>query len=258
MNNKEAFAAKKIFTEGTWYHTFKLNEFNSVGTFDYSEKIKDLNIPNLTNKTILDVGCSDGYFSYYFKDKLKAKKVLGIDYNQYDGTANFEVLNSYKKEQSSKHRSHNDFSVLKKAYYELGLRDSNKFNLIKKVFNLDIEFKKASVYNLSELDNFDVTFCGSLLEHLRDPITAIEQLYYKTNEFCVIDVSNPFNRLNILQLPLLKYSGASGHFYRLSQNATELIMEKVGFRNIQIISKYKIKNLKHGNLQKHFVIYGEK
>ena len=140
----------------------------------------------------------------------------------------------------------------------MGLSDSNKFNLIRKIFNLQIEFKKASIYNLSELDNFDVTFCGSLLEHLRDPITAIEQLYFKTNEFCIIDVSNPFNRLNILQLPLLKYSGASGHFFRLSEKATKLIMEKVGFKNIQIISRYKIKNLKYGNLQKHFVIYGEK
>jgi tRNA (mo5U34)-methyltransferase len=258
MNNKKTFAAKKIFTEGTWYHTFKLNEFKSPGTFDYSEKIKNLNIPNLTNKSILDVGCSDGYFSYYFKDKLKAKKVLGIDYNQYDGTVNFDVLDSYKDKQSNKHKNHHDFSELREAYFELGLRDSNKFNLIKKVFNLDIEFKKVSIYDMSELDNFDVTFCGSLLEHLRDPITAIEQLYFKTNEFCVIDVSNPFNRLNILQLPLLKYSGASGHFYRLSQNATKLIMEKVGFKNVQIISKYKIKNLKHGNLQKHFVICGEK
>ncbi len=258
MNNDEISSVEKIFTKGTWYHTFEFNEFRSPGTFDYSKKIKNLNIPNLSEKSVLDVGCSDGYFSYYFKDKLKAKRVLGVDYNQYDGSVNFEVLNNFKEEQSDKHRSHNDYHVLREAYDQLGLSDSNKFNLINKIFNLDIEFKMASVYNLSELDDFDVTFCGSLLEHLRDPITAIEQLYFKTKEFCIIDVSNPFNRLNILQMPLLKYSGASGHFYRLSENATKLMMEKIGFKNIQIISKYKIKNLKHGNMQKHFVIYGEK
>ena len=258
MNNNEISAVEKIFTKGNWYHTFEFNELRSHGTFDYSEKIENLKIPNLSGMSVLDVGCSDGYFSYYFKDKLKAKKVLGIDYNQYDGSVNFEVLNNFMEEQSNKHRSHNDYSVLKEAYSVLGLNDSNKFNFIKKIFNLDIEFKKASIYNLEDLDNFDVTFCGSLLEHLRDPLTAIEQLYFKTKEFCIIDVSNPFNRLNILQLPILKYSGASGHFYRLSENATKLMMEKIGFKNVQIISKYKIKNLKHGNMQKHFVIYGEK
>ena len=251
-------AIEKIFIKGTWYHTFEFNGIKSLGTFDYSEKIKELKIPNLKNKSVLDVGCSDGYFSYYFKEMLDAKKVLGVDYNQYDGTVNFDVLENFKEEQSAKHTNHHDFNNLKNAYTELGLNDSNKFNLIKKIFNIQIEFKKASIYNLSDLENFDVTFCGSLLEHLRDPITAIEQLYFKTNEFCIIDVSNPFNRLDILQMPLLKYSGASGHFFRLSEKATKLIMEKVGFKNVQIISRYKIKNLKYGNLQKHFVIYGEK
>ena len=258
MNNDEISAVEKIFTKGTWYHTFQFNELRSPGTFDYSKIIKNLNIPNLSGKSVLDVGCSDGYFSFYFKDKLKAKSVLGVDYNQYDGSVNFEVLNNFIEEQSDKHRRHYDYSVLREAYNKLGLNNSNKFNLIKKIFNVDIEFKMASVYNLDEIDSFDVTFCGSLLEHLRDPLTAIEQLFFKTNEFCVIDVSNPFNRLNILQMPIIKYSGASGHFYRLSENATKLMMEKIGFKNVQIISKYKIKNLKHNNMQKHFVIYGEK
>ena len=258
MSDSNLDAVEQIFTKGTWYHTFEFNGLKSAGTFDYTQKIKELQIPSLKNKTVLDVGCSDGYFSYYFKQELSAKKVLGVDHNQYDGTVNFDVLNNLKEEQITKHANHNDFNNLKNAYIEMGLSDSNKFNLIRKIFNLQIEFKNASIYNLSELDNFDVTFCGSLLEHLRDPITAIEQLYFKTNKFCIIDVSNPFNRLNILQLPLLKYSGASGHFFRLSEKAAKLIMEKVGFKNIQIISRYKIKNLKYGNLQKHFVIYGEK
>ena len=80
----------------------------------------------------------------------------------------------------------------------------------------------------------------------------------RKNGIIIIDVSNPFNRLSMLKLPILKYSGASGHFYRLSENATKLIMEKIGFKNVQTISKYKIKNLKHDNIQKHFVVYGEK
>ena len=34
-------------------------------------------------------------------------------------------------------------------------------------------------------------------------------------------------------------------------------MEKIGFKNVQIISKYKIKNLKNENIQKH-LLYMEK
>ena len=68
-------------------------------------------------------------------------------------------------------------------YKELGLENSNKYLFIKKVLGLNIDFEYGSIYNLSKFDNFDVTFCGSLLEHLRDPITAIEQLYFKTKCF---------------------------------------------------------------------------
>jgi 2-polyprenyl-3-methyl-5-hydroxy-6-metoxy-1,4-benzoquinol methylase len=258
MNSNTMSAIEEIFTKGNWYHSFQYDKFKSPGTFDYSKKIKELNIPNLENKSILDVGCSDGYFSYHFKENMNARRVLGVDFNKYDGEVNFEVLKNFEEEQSTKHKKHNDFDLLKIAYSTLGLTNANKFNVIKNIFNLDIEFKTASIYDLSGLENFDVTFCGSLLEHLRDPITAIEQLYFKTNEFCIIDVSNPFNRLNILQMPILKYGGASGHFYRISETAAKLIMERIGFKNVQIISRYKIKNLKYGNYQKHFVLYGEK
>ena len=55
---------------------------------------------------------------------------------------------------------------------------------IKKIFNVNMDFQYGSIYDLTSFDNYDVTFCGSLLEHLRDPITAIEQLYSKTKNFC--------------------------------------------------------------------------
>ena len=81
MSRSNFDAVEQIFTKGTWYHTFEFNGLKSPGTFDYTQKIKELQIPNLKNKSILDVGCSDGYFSYYFKEILNAKKVLGVDYN---------------------------------------------------------------------------------------------------------------------------------------------------------------------------------
>ena len=72
MKNNSLSAIENIFTKGVWYHSFQYNKFISSGTFDYSEKIKDLNIPNLENKSVLDVGCSDGYFSYHFKENMNA------------------------------------------------------------------------------------------------------------------------------------------------------------------------------------------
>ena len=46
---------------------------------------------------VLDVGCSDGFFSKYFLDNLNANYVLGLDINKYDGSVAFDVLKSLKK-----------------------------------------------------------------------------------------------------------------------------------------------------------------
>ena len=89
-----------------------------------------MNLPSFENKDVLDVGCSDGFFSKFFSETLNAKSVIGIDINKYDGGVAFDVLNSYK-EDFKKYESHNDFPLLKDAYNELGLEDSNKFNFIK-------------------------------------------------------------------------------------------------------------------------------
>jgi len=251
-------AVKNIFEKGEWYHTFEYKNIKTNGTFDFNPIISKLNFPNLSGKNILDVGCSDGFFSFYFKKYLNAKNVLGVDANKYDGSVNFEVLDSFRENQKEKHALHFDYENLIDDYRKLELDSPNKFNLINKIFNLNLDFKFGSVYDLSNFSNYDVTFCGSLLEHLRDPISAIEQLYFKTDEICIIDVSNPFTKLNFLNQPLIKYSGASGHFYRLSENAVTVMMKSVGFKSIEIISKYKIKNLKHKNFQNHFVVLGKK
>ena len=67
------------------------------GTFDYREIIKTLGIPSLKNLDVLDVGCSDGFFSKYFIEKLNASSVTGVDINKYDGDIAFEVLEKLRK-----------------------------------------------------------------------------------------------------------------------------------------------------------------
>ena len=107
-----------------------------------------MNLPSFENKDVLDVGCSDGFFSKFFSDTLNAKSVIGIDINKYDGGVAFDVLNSYKEDFEKKYDSHNDFPLLKDAYNELGLEDSNKFNFIKKIFNIENIFLNMEVFTI--------------------------------------------------------------------------------------------------------------
>ena len=250
---------KNIFNEGTWYHTVKFNEFKSKGTFDYTELVYELNFPTMKGLSVLDVGCSDGFFSQFFLKELHASHVTGVDYNNYDGSIAFDVLSSNQALYAQKYKSHNDFQKLEKDYKALNLKNSNKFLLLKKINNLNMDYKTGSIYDLSKFENVDVTFCGSLLEHLRDPITAIEQLYFKTQKFCIIDISNTFKSSRFLkQKPYLKYTGAGGNFFHYTTESVKLIMEATGFTNVSLIKNYKIKIEKYGYKINHSLIIGYK
>ena len=82
-------------------------------------------------QNVLDVGCSDGFFSKYFIENLNASKVTGLDINKYDGSIAFEVLKNYEEDFDL-----NTITImtelLKESYENLGLVDANKFLLIKK------------------------------------------------------------------------------------------------------------------------------
>jgi 2-polyprenyl-3-methyl-5-hydroxy-6-metoxy-1,4-benzoquinol methylase len=257
MENEQSI--KNIFNYGTWYHSVEYKDIKSEGTFDYTNLVYDLNFPHMNNLNILDVGCSDGFFSQFFLKELGAKHVTGIDLNNYDGSIAFDVLDSKKDNYVKKYDSHNDYNKLNKDYKKLGLNNSNKFLLLKKINDLNMDFYNGSIYDLTKFNNSDVTFCGSLLEHLRDPITAIEQLYFKTDKFCIIDISNTFNGLRFgKKRPYLEYTGAGGNFYHYTAESIILMMEAIGFKNVDILKKYKIKIEKYGYKINHSIIIGYK
>ena len=147
MNNKELLSIKKIISEGEWYHTIIYDGISSNGTFNYNPIIEKLNFPKMDGLTVLDVGCSDGFFSKYFINDLNAKYVKGVDFNSYDGSVAFEVLERYKENFEEKYTEHNDFNRLKEHYDNIGLRNSNKFLLLKKIFDLNMEFEEGNIYN---------------------------------------------------------------------------------------------------------------
>ena len=63
MENEQSI--KNIFNYGTWYHSVEYKDIKSEGTFDYTNLVYDLNFPHMNNLNILDVGCSDSFFSQF-------------------------------------------------------------------------------------------------------------------------------------------------------------------------------------------------
>ena len=243
-----------FFHHGKWYHTFEYGPINTNGIYDFRKIIDSYPFPQLTGKSVLDVGCSDGFFSMHFKNNLNAKYVLGLDSNLYDGSSAIEHMKSEDHSYVKKYLSSNDYDQFKSIYDSFNLSDANKLKFIAKLYDLDLNFQNGSIYDLSKLPKFDFVFCGSLIEHLRDPITAVEQLYSRTNEMCIIDLSSTLQRMfNWKKFLIVRYMNSGGCFFNFSEAAFRQLALKCGFKSVEIGYRYKIFDKKTKCMTPHSV-----
>lgn len=104
---------------------------------------------DLTGKSILDIGCRYGFFSFEAA-KRGASRVLGIDF---------------------------DDDALRKA------------EKLKEVIGTEVEFRKVDVTRQRIEESFDVVLCLNVLHHLPDPIRTLNELVDMTRERLVLEVA---------------------------------------------------------------------
>lgn len=104
---------------------------------------------DLSNKSVLDVGCNGGFYCVEAK-RRGAGRVLGVDGQ----------------------RQH-----VRQALF------------VRKVLGLELEFRRFSVYDLNPetVGRFDITLALGLVYHLKHLVFALERLYDVTNELLIIE-----------------------------------------------------------------------
>jgi tRNA (mo5U34)-methyltransferase len=139
-----------------WWHQIELpGGYVTPGPDRSAEKLAGLHLPDLTGKTVLDVGANDGYFSFA-AERLGASRVLAADSTSWawhppHGKAGFE--------------------------YARKALDSN-------VEDIDIEVLDLSPETVGQ---FDVVFFLGVLYHMRHPLLALERVASVTKELLVME-----------------------------------------------------------------------
>lgn len=254
---------KELFENGKWYHCFRYKGLVSNGTYDVEKHLDQYKFENdYTGKTVLDVGCSDGYFSLWMKEH-GAERVCAIDSNKYDGSVAISTADFDREAYEKKYSQYSaDFTKYQDVYQRFGLVNSNKLLLMAALKELDIEYHNGTVYDLEPYGMFDLVLCNDLLEHLRDPITAIEQLFHVTKEKCIITTVLPtwkerfFGRLK----PVLTYQGhlSSGGYFIFSEASIIAMCKAAGFKKVEVVSRYKILNRAYNTNLDLFVVHAYK
>ena len=106
---------------------------------------------DLSNKTLLDVGCNAGFYAFEAK-RRGARRVLGVDGQ----------------------RQH-----VRQALF------------VRKVLGLEAEFRRLNVYELNPrtMGQFEITLALGLLYHLKHPILALENLFRVTKELLIVETA---------------------------------------------------------------------
>ncbi|MFN7130566.1 MAG: TIGR04290 family methyltransferase [Myxococcales bacterium] len=145
MNLSASEIQAQVNALGDWFHNIDLNGVKTAPNHflgDYPGKVwKQIahELPqDLTGKSVLDIGCNAGFFSFEMK-KRGAARVVGLDSDE--------------------------------RYLAQG-------RFAAKVLGVDVEFRQGSVYEVGRLrERFDVVLFMGVLYHLRHPLLALDLIH---------------------------------------------------------------------------------
>lgn len=176
-------------------------------------------IPDLTNKTFLDIGTEEGYsvFNAFQKNASYSK---GLNINE---DYEYDYFPNYLRPQSITSRNR--------------IEIENTINFLKKIYKVDdqitkkVSFSYQNIYNLKD-EVFDFVFCFGVLYHLKNPYLAIENLFNITRETLIIETQGSYQpHKSLLSGVILEKDG----FIRHSPNALKYLLLKAGFSNVEIL-----------------------
>ncbi len=204
-----------------WWHTIDFGDgIASEGHCPKeAQKIRASVIPkNLKGKTVLDVGCWDGFFSFLCEQR--GAKVLAIDNGQ-----------------------HAEFV---RSKFGIEIAPFQGFKIAKRILNSDVRFKQMDFFELENTNKkFDIVLFMGILYHLKYPFRALEILRKLTRELAIIE-THYLN--NDSKTPLMRFYPSN----ELKDDPTvwwgpniaciKAMLSSVGFSRVRIIKKYFAEN----------------
>ncbi len=146
----------------TWYHSFKFGNVYAPGTItslQYQMWVSSIIPENLENKTVLDIGTADGFYSFLCESR-GAKKVVAVDWIEFPGfSAAHKILGS-------------------KVEFRKLIVDESNFGFT------DLKSKIGTIDEIKE--KFDIILLFGVLYHLPNPVMVLKTLANITHKMLLI------------------------------------------------------------------------
>ena len=207
----------------TWYHTHDLGDgVITPGMFDHRPAVDQYLIPaDLSGMRCLDVGTMDGFWAFEM-ERRGAAEVMAADLADPDQL---------------------DWPPLwrDRVTPELDETKEDRFKLVHEAFESKVERVERSVYDLdTDLGEFDLVFCGDLLVHLKDPVSAIQGIKRVCRGSAI--VCNPISTFRFARgRALVEFDGIDEfQWWLMSEAALERMMRAVGFARVELGPSFEL------------------
>lgn len=210
-------AASADVAQLPWYHTLDLGGgVVTRGMFDHRPVLHRYGLPeDLAGLRCLDVGTMDGFWAFEM-ERRGADEVVAVDVG---GPDELDWPPRWRE----------------RVIPELDARKEERFSLAHAALESSVERIERSVYDLDEaaVGRFDLVFCGDLLVHLKDPITALQRMLSVCRGSAIM--CNPVVRFPLSRRPLAVFDGIDEfQWWLLSEPALERMMRAVGFDPVEV------------------------
>ena len=192
-----------------WYHSIPLpGGIVTPGVQDSPRVAPRLQLPDLTGKSVLDIGAFDGFFSFYSAQR-GADRVLATDCHAWSDP-------------------------------EWG---SRSFQLARRALGLEgrVEDKYVNVMDLSPQTvggTFDVVLFLGVLYHLRDPVTALERAASVCDELLVLETESALNWVPYAASRVYvdgDLNDDDSNWYAYNTTALTRLLRRVGFTRVSVV-----------------------
>jgi tRNA (mo5U34)-methyltransferase len=206
----------------SWYHTQDLGGgVVTAGMFDHRDAVDRYMIPrDLSGMRCLDVGTMDGFWAFEM-ERRGAAEVVAADLDRVD---DIDWPPRWRPRITT----------------ELDDTKAERFELVRSAYDSNAKWVERSVYDLdTDMGQFDLVFCGDLLIHLKDPITAVQRMHRVCRGSAI--VCNPTKRFRFRRGPLAELDGIDEfQWWLLSEAALERMMRAVGFERVEVGQSFEL------------------
>lgn len=214
FNNVDNLNLKDKIAKIAWWHRIDLgNGLVTPGRCNNFLALKKIHLPpNLKDKTVLDIGAWDGFYSFE-SEKRGAKRVLATD----------------------------SFVWQKKGLEGKSSKDG--FNLARKILKSKVDDLEIEVLDLSpeKIGQFDLVLFLGVLYHMRHPLLALEKVYSVTKDMLILEthvdlISSKYPAMRFY--PRKELRKDMTNWWGPNPSAVKAMLKDVGFKKVKLKAKY--------------------